>query len=76
MKKPKGGKRITSKRKEQACQRVARDLTKITAENKTEKTNELPFPECYGSRALGVILDSRWIFEEHVKELKTKPKQG
>ena len=55
---------------------MRRDLEKIKHSNeKNTKTNELPYPNKYCFRLLGVILDHHWTFAEHIKELKAKAKR-
>ena len=63
-----------SERKEQHLKRMSRHLNKLTIENNKKDANELPFPECYSFRLLGIILDCQWIFEEQIMEVKKKQK--
>ena len=62
-------------KKEQNKNRMLRGLDKIDTQNKVEGSEGLPFPWKYQFKLLGVILDSRWTFEEHFKNVQLKAKK-
>ena len=59
--------------KEQKRQRMLRDVDRLECEEQMgRKQEDLPYPWKYSFRLLGMVIDCHWVFEEHIRDMRSR----